>query len=45
MVVCRAAKDGGTRHTVTILTGKTKMQFSHMHNSVTFSKKLVIFVL
>jgi len=44
-VVCRVAKDAGTRHTVSILTGRSKMQFSHMHNSVTLSEKYAIFVL
>ena len=41
-VVCCTAKDTGARHTVSILTGRTKMQFSHMHNSVTLSEKYVV---
>jgi len=45
MVVCRAAKDAGVRHTVSILTGRTKMQLSCMHDSVTLSEKHAIFAL
>ena len=40
--VFHVAKDVGTRYTMSILTGRTKMQFLRIHNSVTLLEKHVI---
>ena len=45
-VVCHAAKEAGpVCHTVSISTGRTKMQFSCMHSSMSLSEKHANFAL